>query len=293
MEQSFPRFGRLPPEIRAAIWEFCLPNRVIPMSLLILAYKQRDRSESERSQPTGATLIARCLGRPCLISQVCRESRAVTMSRRRPIKSLGIDWLGREGWFDPRTDTLLVDCDAFKKYRPVWRQLRRALACGPSQKRIQIAFTGKLVDYRSNTERPESRIVDVEPSPSEIWQGTWPVVMEEIWHYLPKFMARRTGLFGLFCEEHEVFVELCGNGPLALADKLGVVKKDGADDIRRVVGRALGRWKAYKDDFPAMSKGLGLEREKWRRNRSGPYPVIKVSWVDLDRLPPPRTSATE
>lgn len=63
MASPFPNFAALPPELRAMIWELCLPSRVIRLSRLSLTTTRTKK--------------------PPLIAHVCRESRALALAHHR------------------------------------------------------------------------------------------------------------------------------------------------------------------------------------------------------------------
>lgn len=291
---SFSRFGRLPAELRFIIWELCLPTRIIPLSVLVVAHQQRHLPH-RRGSPI-ARLLKTLLAQPCRISQVCRESRAVATSRRQHAEALDLAWLGRGSWLDPRTDTLLLDCDVFKRYRSLWRQIRRALArgAGPAgssgPNRVHIAMCEDLAGYECKSANHYAAeegdvIADGEITASGFRQRTWPVVMDKIWLRMTEDVACTTGLFGVFGEEHTVLVHVRDGARLGLLEELRGLHVDRVIDARQLVRRALDRWKKRCSKFWSLSREVGFagSEEEWRLTRFGPYPVIQVQWDDIER----------
>ncbi len=86
MASPFPQFSSLPPELRAIIWELCLPTHVIRLSTLA--------HTTAITTTTTATTPFSNRRKPPLISQVCHESRALALahhpSRRRPCDKTGL-----------------------------------------------------------------------------------------------------------------------------------------------------------------------------------------------------------
>lgn len=84
MATTFHYFSRLPPEIRIAIWKFCLPNRVTE-----LVYPDN----SDYCQLRHASSLN---SKPPIISRVCHESRQVAFGEGGFLGDLYAR--GDEGW---------------------------------------------------------------------------------------------------------------------------------------------------------------------------------------------------
>lgn len=281
---SFPHFRHLPLELRLSIWELCLPSRFIPFSALILAHKNHNH-QPRRYHALAAvtTLLRSLLARPCRISQVCRESRAAATARRQPVDALGLQWLSApgtgNGWFDPRTDTVLLDCDVFRRYAAIWSELQQALgmthtaANGPSAERacVRVGLGGELADWCK-------RHSDVRGDEVGIRQQTWPVVMDKIWLSVKEDLASLEGRFGVFGEECGILVELGDEAQLKWVDEHPARHLYTGLDTPRLVRRALKQWKDIEDKVRALSREVGFvgTEKEWRTASFGPYPVIKV-----------------
>lgn len=157
-QDGFPQFSLLPPEIRIQIWELCLPRRIIRVGDILTAhtnatratYRYDDYDEDDDDNRAGTNTntntntnpgpgrrlllpgqagshLARTLSRPCAVAHVCGEARAVAARLRTPAAALGMPWLGPAAWFDPRTDTLLLDSEGAALYCAVCPEGRRLL----------------------------------------------------------------------------------------------------------------------------------------------------------------------
>jgi hypothetical protein len=77
---SFHLFGRLPPELRLQIWQYCLPYRVFELDFSLDEYvfwSYREYLDPPLPSPCTLQHTTRQNGRPPLISRICRESRSV------------------------------------------------------------------------------------------------------------------------------------------------------------------------------------------------------------------------
>jgi hypothetical protein len=281
---SFPRFRHLPLELRLTIWELCLPSRIIPLSALILAHKNHNHQPRHcHGLAAVTTLLRALLARPCRISQVCRESRAAATARRQPVDALGLQWLSGpgtgDGWFDPRTDTVVLDCDVFRRYAGIWSDLRKALgmthttASGSSVERgcVRVGLGSELVDWCKHHG-------DVSGDEIGIRQQTWPVVVDKIWLSVKEASPCLWKRFGVFGEECAIFVELCAEGQLKWVDENPGIHSYAGLDAQRIVRRASKHWKDIEDKARALSPEVGFvgTEKEWRTASFGPYPVIKV-----------------
>jgi hypothetical protein len=318
---QFTDFPNLPPELRITIWELCLPQRIIPLSILALAHDSHGRDghspDTDDTRPGITTLLRRTLAEPrgCRVAEVCREARRVVLSRRwNAVGQLGLPWLDADvgsgsedsrsvsvsrtgSWFDPRTDTLLVDCDVFGRYRGLWAELQDKLDLG--SRSVVGRRAGVRVGFGMGLAGGEQKHREWHAGASangdygnagfgsRIRQQTWPVVVDETVLDLTPAEAGRVGIFGLFGEERALLVELSGDPRLELLR--------GLPTLGRIVGfewmveGALNRWRKLEesDQLRRLGRELGLEGCERSRQGFGPYPVIKVELVG--RLGIPRT----
>ncbi|KAK4121963.1 hypothetical protein N657DRAFT_673183 [Parathielavia appendiculata] len=276
---SFTSFPHLPLEIRFMIWELCLPRRIIQFSVLALIHHRHhhpdrntnDNMNSRIPMVTLATLLRKHHARPCRIAQVCRESRAAVLSLRRSAEVLDLPWLGQGVWFDPRTDTVLLDCDVFERYRDIWEEVRSKLSYGsgawPGRERgVQIGFSAPLFGWHRS--RPGTADVsaqdddvvapaatDTEDGKFRARQREWPVVMNTVYLDVTSAEACGTGLFGLFGEEQAIFIDLHNDRQLELLK--GIPRSmSGLFPIQRTIERCWTGWKAYKSQSRAVSRTL-------------------------------------
>jgi hypothetical protein len=281
---SFPHFRHLPLELRLSIWELCLPSRFIPLSALILAHKNHSHQPRRYHALAAVTTLLRALlARPGRISQVCRESRAAATARRQPVDALGLQWLSGpgtgDGWFDPRTDTVLLDCDVFRRYAAIWSELQKALgmthtaASGSGVERgcVRVGLGGELVDWCK-------RHSDVSGDEIGIRQQTWPVVVDKIWLSVKGDPACLDGRFGVFGEECGILVELGDETRLNWMDENPAMYSYTGLDTPRLMRRAMKQWKDIEDKVRPLSREVGFvgTEKEWRTPSFGPYPVIKV-----------------
>jgi hypothetical protein len=235
----------------------------------------------------------------CHLAEVCREAHIVAFSHRRSAaEQLGLPWLG-EGWFDPRTDTLLVDCDVFGRYRGLWEELREKLVLGSGRlvvgrgAGVRVGLGMGLAGwYRKHCDGYPAACADGGDGDGggtagfRIRQRTWPVVVDEIVLDLTPAEACRVGIFGLFGEERALLIELSGDPRLELLR--------GLPTLGRIVGfewmveGASERWKKLEESSQLRDLGLelGLEGSGKSRQGLGPYPVIKVElvgWLNIHR----------
>lgn len=283
---SFPLFRHLPPELRVIIWEICLPSRLIPLSALVIAHKHHYLPPRRSATAAITKLLRSVLGKPCRISQVCRESRAVATARRQPAEELDLEWLTGPGtgggWFDPRTDTVFVDCDVFDKYTGIWHDVQQALGMtrpappGSSSERgcVRVALANELLDWT----KPRS---DAGSAETGIRQRAWPVVMDKIWLSMSVDTACSKGRFGVFAEECTLLIELCDDTRLEWVDQHRTMPSLKGLDSQTLVQRALKRWEEVENKFRVVSRDVGFAgtEKEWRVANRGPYPVIKLEWM--------------
>ncbi|QIW96919.1 hypothetical protein AMS68_002437 [Peltaster fructicola] len=77
---SFSLFSELPPELRAVIWELCLPHRVRELNVMDGTYQWPGWSipgHMRDPMPCSLTATTRANNCPPVIAQVCREARRV------------------------------------------------------------------------------------------------------------------------------------------------------------------------------------------------------------------------
>ncbi|KAL2163317.1 hypothetical protein VTH06DRAFT_5374 [Thermothelomyces fergusii] len=298
--QAFPQFRRLPTEIRVIVWELCLPRRVIRLSSLVIAHSHHHYRDAALD-PTIERLLRFVFSRACLVSRVCREARAVATMRRVPVAALDLPWLGRGTWLDPRTDTLVLDCDVFFAHSRFWHQLRRKLFPGPraAPNRVRLAVVKDLATWYFNylhlrrpqgaseqngqngqNERPDKG--DGDPLPA-IRQTSWPVEMKEV--YLPPPMrdvAIRAGWAGPLREAASRQVEVRPGGLLERLERLAIPHVLDMREAGTMEAEALDCWANEYPKIVAMSRALGFEgsEKEWRKNGGGPYPVFTVCMCD-------------
>ncbi|KAL2167879.1 hypothetical protein VTG60DRAFT_666 [Thermothelomyces hinnuleus] len=301
---TFPQSRLLPPELRFTIWELCLPQRIIPLSILVLAHEQHTAAtstttnkENHQASPEENRLIRSTLARPTLIAHITRESRAVALSLRRPAaQALGLPRLdagggGGGGWLDPCTDTFLVDCDVAGVYASLWARWRSELLLLAERRcRFRVGVrngeTGRCWAFFGGGvgEAGPGGIVRV------------PVVVLEVALYMTPAEACASGLFGLLGEGCGVFIDLRDEGQL---ERLFAVqgKRLWGRNLRSAVQRAgtrwrkcgkrVGRWPVATEaasQGPAGLEGtLSLPDRTWSAAPDVDlYPVVQVQWFDLD-----------
>ncbi|AEO59800.1 hypothetical protein MYCTH_2128884 [Thermothelomyces thermophilus ATCC 42464] len=294
--QTFPQFRRLPTEIRVMIWELCLPQRVIRLSSLVIAHSHHHYHDAALD-PTIERLLRFVFSRSCLVSYVCRESRAVATMRRVPVTDLDLPWLGRGTWFDPRTDTLMLDCDVFFAHSRFWLQLRRKLFPGPrvATSRVRLAVVKDLAtwyfnylqlrhrqgsDQNDRRDRPDEG--DGAPLPA-IRQISWAVEMKEVYLPLPmRDVAIRAGWAGPLREAACRQVEVRQGGLLERLERLAIPHVMDMREAGTMVAEALDCWANEYSKIVAMSRALGFEgsEKEWRKNGGGPYPVFTTCMCD-------------
>ncbi|KAL2151179.1 hypothetical protein VTH82DRAFT_6277 [Thermothelomyces myriococcoides] len=302
--QTFPMFRGFPTEIRVMIWELCLPRRMIRLSSLVIAHSHYHYHEAALD-PTIERLLRFVFSRACVVSHVCREARAVATMCRVPVADLGLPWLGRGTWLDPRTDTLLLDCDVFFAHAHLWQLLRRKLFPGvAAPNRVRLAVVKDLATWYFNylNQRPPQQQQQQQQRGSEqdeyhhhrpeeddeaplppIRQVSWPVEMKEM--YLPQPMrevAIRAGWAGPFHEAACRQVEVRPGGPLERLELLAIPYVMDMRDARAMTAEALDWWANEYPKVVAMGRALGFEGsgEEWRKNGGGPYPVFTVCLCD-------------
>ncbi|KAK4182232.1 hypothetical protein QBC35DRAFT_548714 [Podospora australis] len=115
---QFPQFANFPPEIRQLVWEACLPRRIIRWEDLtqweLQAAWCRDNLRRDSGEITQSALA---LFRHPVISWVNRESRYMAFLHRKCIDHLRDPRFGN-AWFDPRTDTVLLNWPMSSVSRP-------------------------------------------------------------------------------------------------------------------------------------------------------------------------------
>ncbi|KAK4040131.1 hypothetical protein C8A01DRAFT_46527 [Parachaetomium inaequale] len=303
-DQTFHLFPRLPPEIRALIWELCLPHRIIPLSKLVIAHRHRADPPGDRrgnNNMDTAKFLKRYLVPACLIAQVSRESRAVATLCRQPADKLGLPWFGRGHWVDPRTDTILLDCDVFGRYRALWHQLRRKLfgRGPPGSRQVQVALSREMAGWYetwSKAEQPPQGAEEGDDDGSSdggnledpvpgMQQSTWAVVMERISLFVREGEAR-TVMFGRLGEDRWELVdmEVCGEG---IPERLAEIRSKypcRTRSAQQTVDEARNHWRRDHDNIIAMSRDVGFEgsEKEWRRDGGGPYPAVKVSFFQFE-----------
>jgi hypothetical protein len=301
--ETFPLFPRLPPEIRALIWELCLPCRLIPLSKLVIAHRhRRDPPGDHRGNNNmdTAKFLKRHLVPASLVGQVCRESRAVATLCRQPADKLGLPWLGRGHWVDPRTDTILLDCDVFGQYRRLWHQLRRKLfgqSGPPGSRQVRVALSKEMAGwYETWIKAGQPQVPgqegdddssddgDPEVPVPKMQQSAWPVVMEWISLYVREGEARMV-TFGQLGEERWELVGMDASGdgtPERLAE-IRAKYPSRTRSARKTVDEARKHWRRDHDKIIAMSLDVGFagSEKEWRRNGGGPYPAVKVDFVQF------------
>lgn len=303
---TFHLFPLLPTELRIAIWELCLPIRIIPMTVIVLGHRRHFPNPSPDRDPY--ELERHTLGRPPHLLKVCSESRRVVFSHRRHVQDPSdteYDWLGQYSWFDPRTDFLFVDCDMFGVYRHIWEKVCRAMVCpaGKSDTKelvgvslakecSQYPVPSKLRDQVENSKGTVNSRGEFQPAHfTGITQKEWPIIMEEIWMSMTDEEAAQSGLFGVFCEPFRSFVDLRG-GPMLkrLLDFKGWGPT--GSDFNVIVERAKDRWAERKGEFRSRVPLLGgpkVGEESTDEDAEGYgesvilYPVVKVVWMNARR----------
>ncbi|KAL2193879.1 hypothetical protein P885DRAFT_80887 [Corynascus similis CBS 632.67] len=287
--QTFPQFTKLPPEIRAMIWELCLPKRLIRLSSLVIANSHHYYPEVALD-PTIEKLLKFVFSRKCIISQVCRESRAVATLCRVPVVKLDLPWLGCSSWFDPRTDTLILDCDVFWSHKSLWLQLRKVLFPGHgTTNRVRLAVVKDLGNWYFNhlariTVDPDQEFrkgeEDLLPP---IRQTSWPVEMKEVYLNPPmRAVAIASGWAGPTGEAACRHVEVCYDGPLERLERLTIPYAMDMPAARTMVKEGLDKWEKDYSHLLIMSRALGFEgsEKEWRKTGKGPYPVFTMCMCD-------------
>ncbi|KAH6847577.1 hypothetical protein B0I37DRAFT_147669 [Chaetomium sp. MPI-CAGE-AT-0009] len=287
--ETFPYFQRFPPEIRAMIWELCLPRRLLPISTLVVAHNYRnaaaetDASAPVVTNPAVGALLNKTMARGCRIAQVCRESRGVALLGREPVEVLGLLWLGRGAWIDRRTDTLLLDCDVLKLHRDLWLELRAKLVAGPraGPRRVRLALCGNMLNWYKPKPSPSEAEAEEEAAVGwGIRQKSWPVVMSHWFLVDREEEAKREGMFGFFAEERQALLDVSDD---AREQQLTRLKKLGMPGLpeeadRQSLDYTLAQWRKDLDRHLLLGRELGFEGtdEEWRRDGAGPYPTIHV-----------------
>jgi hypothetical protein len=310
----FPQFASLPTELRAHIWELCLPRRLLPMSLFVECHTHFYRTLI-RIYTDGALgkKLHEVMGRTCHIETVCREARAVARSCRIYVSQLDLPWLRDHPtiYFDHRTDTILIDCDVFIKDCEVWEEIRDALDLGrikrPDGLRAQIAlFNDILYDVRRYREIG----ITIEPSPVLIRQRHWPLVLyyRRLETHAPSELPG-IDLLGLFGEQSSQiislqdpskveYLEACGrvgynvigarsyNLNKNLKGKLAWNAIQFRQDIKLAV-MAIGLCDSdntddEKRELAFSEKGPGEPIPKdWVNGTSGPFPAFVLRWAPI------------
>ncbi|KAK4102400.1 hypothetical protein N658DRAFT_552398 [Parathielavia hyrcaniae] len=326
---SFTPFPRLPPEIRAMIWELCLPKRVVPFSIIALChqdYHSPDRRDADNNNTINGVrcirvetimdLLNKHLERSCRIALVSREAREAALSLRRRAEDLGLPWLGKDATFDPRTDTVLLDCDVFVRYRDMWDEVRTKLSAGAGAwggngRGVSFGLTAALfrwcgAPYRIQETEVDEEVVlaqdldddddgdddddfendddvtisesDMDDAGFRVRQRAWPIVMRTVLLEVKSVEACGTGLFGLFGEEPSIFIDLRNKRQVELLKRIPRLTSV-LFPVQRTVKESRAKWKRYKSGSRPVSRMLGLvgcKEEGGSSMGSGPYPVINV-----------------
>ncbi|KAI0849271.1 hypothetical protein F5Y00DRAFT_70289 [Daldinia vernicosa] len=199
--QTFPKFRKLPPELRCMVWSYCLPRRVVQMH--DSAHKKfkssRLKSRLRVRPPVSAKLP--------LIAYVCHESRAFALTHGRMEKTA---FFNTPVWFDRSTDVIYIDEDHYRKFR----------LDGSDDEGAELGLR-ELVDG-SNIPLSVNRSVflgfdPLHPKGSDfarwalkhiIERGECSVVLTSTEIHLNHQDAIASGLFGHFAEETPVLVDI-------------------------------------------------------------------------------------
>ncbi|KAH6623248.1 hypothetical protein F5144DRAFT_539262 [Chaetomium tenue] len=304
-ETSFPRFPSLPREIRAQIWELCLPRRLIPLSTLAIARDHRNAAaETDPSQPGSddpaiQTMIDKVMPRACRIAQVCREARIIALSQRESTAELGLLWLGRENWFDRRTDMLYVDCDVRERHKEIWEELRAKVVVGDWEGRgygggggggVRVALCNHMVKRWTPTDPPAPVLPVMELGVATrrgIRQKSWPVVMDRLTPGIGWKSPAGLGMFGLFDEECVTLLDASEDEQGGLLERLMELGLVDAHPLELAIPFSLRmaseEWKPNLDRCLGLSRELGFEGsdEEWLQDGAGPYPTLKAEKDDF------------
>ncbi len=277
MSDTFPLFPHFPPELRLLIWDLCLPpTRLIPMSLLTAAYQQRQPGE----HPAPASVLTRILTvltQPVPIAAVCREARRAAHTQRRVLGELGVAWLkgiADHGYFDPRFDTILVDCDVFGHYAEAWGDLCAALKCG-QKGGVGVAVRHQVLDFPKPAKK--KRMETEEEGP-----GLGPVMVGDAVLLVTDKEAMEGGCFGLFGEGRSAIFDIRSVAERARLDGLMEFhnKKLRVGYDPESIEKELASFKDLQGEYRSFGKKLGLgtgqEEEKEGALASRPYPVFVV-----------------
>ncbi|KAK4211464.1 hypothetical protein QBC37DRAFT_402433 [Rhypophila decipiens] len=217
---AFPKFRRLPAEIRIKIWKLCLPGRVTELD------RPPQRALYTKDPLTGK--ISNCrlvyatsvIQAPPLIAQVCYESREIALENGFRMDDLYVnelkrsyrdfsppDWSGRaNAWFQPDRDILHLN---WTKYTDQPNPLSEFvflvdegyandLDKRPSIMTDLLFDGGYYHDPRSPLSGPGT--ADNIAELSLLCRGQCRVVITTINIHIPLQVARQSGLFGLLCE---------------------------------------------------------------------------------------------
>ncbi|KAL2268411.1 hypothetical protein VTJ83DRAFT_3257 [Remersonia thermophila] len=289
MTTSFPQFSGLPAELRAKIWELCLPRRLIPFSAIALAH---DKGVNEKNLKWSDSVFGRylwdLLGMPCLIEQVCREARDTARScRMYAVGELQMPWLGKASYIDPRTDTILIDCDVRIRYRVVWRLVQETLGLGirrPGRDKhcVSVGIMSEYVRYKHQWNLPGE--VPPEEAPLPFRHRTWPIVMCVIYLDLPKETAKACGKFGLFGEERGALIPIRKRGDLAFLHGIQQVYHHRSGNPEDLVSIYMQTFRDLKKRYLQVGYHAGIEKRDGDEDKglteTGPYPVIFAKWKD-------------
>ncbi|KAK3898468.1 hypothetical protein C8A05DRAFT_37940 [Staphylotrichum tortipilum] len=276
MPSEFLPFPRLPTELRLLIWDLCLPpTRLIPMSLLALAHQHHQPGEPPLDPPTLAQLRSKLL-QPTPIALVCHEAYRAAYAQRKPIGSLGLPWLeavGDGAFFDPRFDTVVVDCDVLGHYAEPWGELCTVL--GLERKGgVGVAVRRQAVEFP----KPDVR----EEVPRE-GHGLGPVVMGDMMLRVTDAEAAQGGSFGMFGEGRVTVFDLSSAVDRKRLD--GLMEFHHGISMVRIgyyvvnVEKELETFKDLREKFRVLGGELGLGAGKEQSASTvpaRPYPVFVV-----------------
>ncbi|KAK4233743.1 hypothetical protein C8A03DRAFT_19228 [Achaetomium macrosporum] len=250
---TFPQFARFPSEIRCMVWELYLPTRIIPMSVMHVAFTSYQRASDGGVKPAVKEMLRKFMPTSSHISKVCRESYALAHSCHRRAEDCSMPWLGEKTWFDPRTDTIFIDCDIFRGYHEVWKAVQRGLLLPSAARgqRFQIAVSSNLAKrIGPGLELP--KLQDDDGDGGIVRSGPLAVVMDRVSLFLTKDEAAALGLFGPSVEHSipKTLVDVCGDSR-QLGRLASVTERvmDGRK-IETIVERVSKDWKKCVDQWP-------------------------------------------